>query len=227
MNTTMSDQKTPVQEDQNNGIEMEDLQQAVNQEASPLFDFLVKNAKVIGIALGVIVLVAAGYAGTKAWSSYSQNQAMQEMAHILTLGGEERINTLKEYAPNAPETVKGGALFELAGALMTTGDFEGAAEIWKQIEELGNPAMRTLAQMGRARCLLLAERADDAYAQAKALMDNAPEALKAPGNRLLAACAEAAGDKPAAAAALQALLDSGKAVDGPLISYRIQSLSAE
>ncbi len=222
----MSDKNTNTQST-GSQIEMENLQQEVNAEASPLFDFLVKYAKVILGAVAAILLVVAGYTAFQGWTNYSQNKASGKLAQVLTLSGEAKIEALSKFAAEAPDHVKGGALFELAGALMDTENFEAAAEAWGELELLSDDEMSLLASMGLARCLLLADKAGEAMAKAQEVVNTAPEALLPPANRLLAACAEANGDKDVAIVALKALLESGRAVDGPLLSYRIETLEAK
>ncbi len=227
MKIPMSDKSTKKQ-GQPNQIELENLQEEVNAEASPLFDFLVKYAKVILGAVAAILLIVAGYTAFKGWTNYSKNQASEELAQVLTLSGEAKIEALNKFAANAPDHIKGGALFELAGALMDTKRFDDAAEAWKELELLNSDdSMGLLASMGLARCLLLADKADEAMAKAQEVVAASPEALLPPANRLLAACAEAAGNKTVAITALNALLESGRAVDAPLLSYRIRTLEAK
>ncbi|MBU1247708.1 MAG: tetratricopeptide repeat protein [Proteobacteria bacterium] len=227
MKTTMSEQNNTTPEPKKDALQVDGLQEAINKEATPLFDFLVKYSKAIFLGAGLLIAIAAGYAGIEAWGNYSENKASEEFAQVLSIQGPERIEALKAFADDAPAQLKGGVLFELAGSLMAMDKFEEAAEVWIELEAQGGEEMKTITGMGLARCLLLAGKTDEAYAKAKDVTAAAPEAMLAPTNRLLAACAEAAGDKAAAAKALQTLLDSGNAVDAPLLSYRIQALGAE
>lgn len=207
--------------------DIDHLHQEVNQEASPIFDFLVKYAKVIaGVAIGAVA-AAAVYAGVSAWNGYTERKAQEQFAQVLSASGEQRITALQNYVDEAPKAVRGGALFELAGALMAEKRYDEAVGVWSELKGEGRPEMRTLASMGMARCLLLNGQADQAMEMARAVVADAPEAMAAPANRLLAACAEAAGEPTLAATALQAVLDSGQAQDAPLLSYRIKSLKGE
>ncbi|MGE4504985.1 MAG: tetratricopeptide repeat protein [Desulfovibrionaceae bacterium] len=223
----MSENKTPETTPAGHKIELNDIQGEVNAEASKAFDFLVRNAKIIIGVVVVAVGAAAVYAGVQGWSSYSEKKAMEHYTQVLSTTGEARIEALRAYVADAPESVRGGALLELAGSLMNEQRYAEAAEEWKKLEGEGRPEMRTLASLGEARCLLLSGAAEEAYAKAKAIIPLAPEAMVVPAQRLVAACAEAAGDKPGAAEALQAVLDSGTAVDAPLLSYRIEALKAD
>lgn len=223
----MSNQNPSQPEQGRSQADLDHLHQEVNQEASPMFDFLVKHAKVIaGVALGAVA-AAAVYAGVTAWSGYSERKAQEEFAQVLSTTGENRVEALKAYVDEAPETVRGGALFELAGALMAEGRYGEAVPVWAELKGEGRPEMRTLASMGMARCLLLDGQTDQALQMAEAIVADAPESMTAPANRLLAACAEAAGEPTLAATALQAVLDSGQAQDAPLLSYRIKTLKGE
>lgn len=206
----------------------QELAAEVTKEATPIFDALMRYKHIIAGVAVAVVAIAAIYTGVKLWNSYTLSSAKERLGGILlTTSEQERIDALTAFAADAPEGVRSGVLFELAGAQMQMGQTDEAVQTWDRIiASLNNPELLALAKLGKARTLLLGGKADEALAAARELRADSPESFATPINRLIAAAAEQAGDKQTALEAYQALLSGGQAADAEYLQYKIGQLQA-
>lgn len=200
----------------------------VTKEATPIFDVLMRYKHIIFGAVAAVIAVAAIYTGVTLWNSHTLSSAKEQLGHILlSTSKQERIDALKTFTADAPDGVRNGALFELAGAQMLMAQYDDAAGTWdKLVSRLENPELLALARLGKARTLLLGGKAKEALQAALALRSDTPESFAAPVNRLVAAAAEQAGDDKAALEAYQALLSGGQTADAEYVKFKIARLKA-
>ncbi|MGE4291649.1 MAG: tetratricopeptide repeat protein [Desulfovibrio sp.] len=205
-----------------------ELADEITKEATPIFDALMRYKHIIAGAAAVVIAVAAIYAGVTLWNAHTHSSAKEKLGNILlTTSAQERIDTLKAFAADAPDSVRNGALFELAGSQMQMGQFDDAAQTWDQlIARLETPELLALAKLGKARSLLLGGKAEEALTVARELRAAAPESFATPANRIIAAAAEQSGDTQTALEAYQALLSGGQAADAEFLNYKIGRLQA-
>ncbi|MEF2145273.1 MAG: tetratricopeptide repeat protein [Desulfovibrionaceae bacterium] len=204
------------------------IDQEVSREASPLYAFIDKHKTILlGVIVGILA-AATVYGGVKWWNQHSHNSARTELGGILTeTSGDQRVEALRIFADKAPASVKDGALFELAGALMQLGRFDESIAVWDELlSGLSTVQLKTVAGLGKARCLLLGDKPTEALAVIREIKGSAPAEFVTPVNRLLAVAAEQAGEKDVALTAYQELLSGGQIADAEFIQYKIGRLQA-
>lgn len=207
-------------------VEAHVLAEEITKEASPLFQAIMRYKNVIAGVAVAIVAAAAIYTGATLWNSYTVSSAKDQLGDILlTASGDKRVEALKAFTADAPDGVRNGGLFELAGTQMQLGLFDEAVQTWDQlISRLENPELLALAKLGKVRSLLLGGKADEALTAALALRTDTPESFTTPVNRLIAVAAEQAGNNQTALEAYQALLSGGQAADAEYLQYKIGRL---
>ena len=157
------------------------LQSEVSKEATPLLEFVVKNAKyLVGIVLVLIVAIAA----TGLWRWHEQSvirEAEQELGKILlnpSVG--QRIPALEKLLGTAPASMHTGLQLEIAIAALEQEDLSRAAAAYEKVRESDpNSATGLMAGLNQADILMRSGK----YAEALAVLDviekKAPETLRA------------------------------------------------
>ena len=193
----------------------------------PVLEAAFKYRKQIIIVVSIIVAAAALYSGVNAYTSRARTGAQAELGTILVESqGADRIARLEGLLGNVPGAVEPAVNLAIAETSMTTGDFDKAVEYWGKVAAETSGDTRVAAELGKAKALLLAGKAQDALAALKTLAANASEAYVVPVNRQIAVAAEAVGDKAEALAAYKKLSEKN-VNDKPFVDYKIAQLEAE
>ncbi|MBN2139762.1 MAG: hypothetical protein PHV85_08860 [Desulfovibrionaceae bacterium] len=203
------------------------LEDRLSEGAPPALRWLIHNLRpIIFAALGV-VLAAAAVAGFKAYQSRALARANEDLGAILVkYSGQERIERLEKFLPQAPDELKTGVLFELAGECMGQKDYAKAAGFWKQLSAGPDRDVVVLAGLGRAKCLSLSGRPGEALGILSDLSRSAPEPYRMPVYRQLAAAAEEAGDLDAAISAYEELAGLDNSPGKQFLEFKVEQLKA-
>ncbi|MBG0790869.1 MAG: transcriptional regulator [Desulfovibrionaceae bacterium] len=193
----------------------------------PVLEAAFKYRKQLIAVVGVIVAAAAIYAGVTMYTSKAVTSAQAELGAILVEArGADRLARLEALAGNVPGSVEPAVNLAIAETAMTTGDYAKSVEYWSKVADEASGDTRLVAEMGKAKALLLSGKAAEALSALKTLADGAAEAYEVPLNRQIAVAAEAAGDKAAALAAYKKLSEKN-VNDKPFVDHKIAQLEAE
>lgn len=228
----MEDKKPQTQEAQQvaPGVaaQLEQLKTAVPDTSQRLFDFLVANLKSIAVACGVVLLFAAVYAGVNSWRAKSAAKAADALGVILIQKTEakERIEALDQFLKDAPSALKSTAQLELASAAMLDKQYDKALTAWTELEKDGGADMKVIASIGKAKCLLMTGKAQDALTLLEGLKAKSPESYALPITRQLAVAAEQAGNAKVAQAAYAELAEKDNGAAKPFFQFKANQLRA-
>ena len=186
----------------------------VAPETSPLLNFLVKNRRVLGLALLVLVLAMVGY-GVYTWRSGKQLAASQaELGRILVMASDtERLAKLKAFAVDAPSSMRDGLQLAIARSASLAKDYPAAVAAWDTLTKNPNAAVYAVAIVGKAENLILQNRDADALAVLLGAVVQNNMAASNLINSLVVDLAEKLGDYPKAIAASEKLV-TGSAAGG-------------
>lgn len=179
------------------------LLENVPEQLHPGLKWLLDNLRTVGLAVAVILAVAAGVAVVQHVRTSAVENAQAELGHILlTPDPAARAAALEKLEADAPDSVLPAVRIGLAEALTAAGDFAKAEAV---LDKLTKDAPATLAvPVAMAKAAALSRRGDHAAALAAILAakQNAPEAYALPLARQAAVEAMQAGDVAAQRAAL-------------------------
>jgi hypothetical protein len=209
--------------------QLEQIKKSVPDTSQRLFDFLSSNLKPIVIGCGAIVLAAAVYAGVDAWRTHSANKAADSLGLILIQKTEPkaRVAALEDFLKDAPGRLRPTVLLELAGSAMLDKQFDKASTAWQELEGSSSPDMKVIAAIGHAKCLLMAEKPQDALTLLESTKKNAPEAYGLTLTRQIAVAAEQAGNTQVALTAYTELADKDTGPGKPYYEYKVNVLKAK
>ena len=138
---------------QNTGL-VESLQSEVAKEASPLLEFLIRNARKIFLALLGIILVIVALGIWNYYSSSKLNDARDELGMIIVQPkGQAKTAALEAFVAKAPDELKPGALLALALSADSDGNYDKAASAWSQFSALSEGKITFIAKYGEASAL--------------------------------------------------------------------------
>jgi tetratricopeptide (TPR) repeat protein len=191
----------------NNRTLLDTMSSEVTPATSPLFRFLTRNTRLIGVIMAACFAAAAVY-GIYAWQTGKKLATAREaLARILIIRDEtDRLARLKSFVPTVPETMRKGAVLALAQAAMQGKDFDAAFQSWNFLAEDPLDSLYAPALIGKAEALAGQEK----YAEALAALEGA--ALPADSEAaslitsLVADIAEKTGDISTALAACEKLV---------------------
>jgi predicted negative regulator of RcsB-dependent stress response len=209
--------------------QLEQIKKAVPDTSQRLFDFLVGNLKPIAIGCGAVVLAAAVFAGVNSWRARTAAKAADALGVILIEKTEPaaRIQALDDFLKTAPSKLRPTALLELASTAMLTKQFDKAATAWDELEKDGGPDMKIIAAIGRAKCLLMTDKAKDALALLESVKTKAPESYALPLTRQIAAAAEQAGNTQVALTAYSELAEKDTGPGKPFYEFKVNQLKSK
>jgi len=217
----MANNKTTEQET------LEDIESHVPDQLHPILEAAFKHQKQIVIGVVAIIAVAAIYAGMNSYNKNALASAQAELGTILIQdSGDDKIAKLETLLGKAPSSAKPAILLELAQSSMTNNEYDQAANYWNQLAGEADDDLQFIARMGKAKCLTLAGKADEALTTLKDLAGVAPAAFTIAVNRQLAVAAEMAGDNAVALAAYKKLADN-PVPDKPFIDFKVAQLEAK
>ncbi len=208
--------------------QLEQLKTAVPDTSQRLFDFLVGNLKPIAIACGVVLLAAAVYAGVNSWRAKAAAKASDALGLILIQKNDakERIEALDQFLKDAPSSLKPTVQLELAAAAMIDKQYDKALAAWDGLEKDGAADMKVIAAIGKAKCLLMTGKAQDALTLLEGLKAKSPEAYALPITRQIAVAAEQAGNAQVAQAAYAELAEKDSGAGKPFFQFKANQLRA-
>lgn len=208
--------------------QLEQLKTAVPDTSQKLFDFLVANLKPIAMACGVVLLFAAAYAGVNSWRAKSATKASDVLGVILIqkTDAKERVEALDQFLKDAPSALKPTAQLELAAAAMLDKQYDKALAAWDGLEKDGAADMKIIASIGKAKCLLMTGKAQDALTLLEGLKAKSPESYALPITRQIAVAAEQAGNTQAAQAAYAELAEKDNGAGKPFFQFKANQLRA-
>lgn len=193
------------------------------EEMSPAFKWAQEHAKLLVAAVSATILIAAGYAFIEYYQSQQVEKARVELATILaTSEGPELARELADFASNAPDQLKMGALLELAKAYQEQGDYDSAAKTWEQVISAAGRDFELPARLAKASDMTRAGKYDQALAELESIKADAPESYAQYVNLEIADVAERAGDYARALAAFQSIRESSPASQQAFVDYKIR-----
>lgn len=156
------------------------LEEEITPEIYPILQKILDHIKEIGIAIGIIILIAASFTGYKYYKSITMKNAKERVSHILTHNqGKEKINALENYLPKAPSELKQAINLELATLCMEHQEYKQAAKHWEDIalstEDIN---LRTIASLGQAKALQLQGKHSKALQLLEKIEQKAPQSYK-------------------------------------------------
>jgi cytochrome c-type biogenesis protein CcmH/NrfG len=190
----------------------------------PFLQKIQDNIRIILLVVGTVLLAAAIYTLNSLWQDRKVSQANSRLEVIMAQDSHEtRISRLEAFLGEAPGRLKGAILLELARTSMETGDFDKAAQSFRELGRLDRD-MRPVALLGQAKAYELMEE----HAQALRLLQEEsaaiPDEFEAQYLSLLSFNAEKAGEYAVALEAYQGLRDMARGDTG-FIDYKIETLS--
>lgn len=207
--------------------ELKKIDASLSRIAKPVIEKIIRNWKAVAIGMGAALLLLALVAGINAWRERQLAKAGETLGAILVqTGGAARIEALESFLKGAPDKLSTAALFELAAACLAEKQYDKAAEHFAKLAAASDADIRLLAEIGRARSLLLAGKAKESAAALAALLKGAPEPYVVPVYRQLAAAAEQAGDLPTALSAYQELAAKAGELERQYFEFKINQLKA-
>lgn len=204
-----------------------DIEARTPQALHPILEAAFTYRKQLVLGVVAILAVAAAYAGYQAYDARSRASAQTELGDILmSTSGSETLTRLDGLIGSAPDSVKPAVVLEAAQTAMTLGDYAKASGYWETLVGATEGEMQFVARLGRAKAMLLSDRAADALKEMNELVGLASAAYTVPVYRQLALTAEAAGDTAQALTAYKKLIEE-KVGDTPFIEYKISRLESK
>lgn len=198
------------------------IEQEMDSDIHPALKKILDNIRPIGLAVGGIVVAVAVFAGVRSFQESQREKAVAEMGRILILADQNaRMERLQTFAQTAPTALKPAIQLELARIYMDRGDFEKAADAWRNV---GNEAgMGVVSGMGEAKALMLKGDHAAAVTVLSGLKKDAGEEFLSAVSANLAFAAEMAGQNDLAIAEYEFLRakDSGNEA---FLDYKIGRL---
>lgn len=191
----------------------------------PVIVWMQQNMKLLGAAVGGVLLLVAGWSGF----SWMQEQARQEAnealgAILLSTNGTEQVEALEGLLASAPGPVDNAVRLALAKMYMELQDYGQAAKMWEQIANSAEPPMDITAGMGHAETLAVLGQAKEALQVIAGLKADAPENFTVALLRLEAQVAEMAGEYQQAIAAYAAMLEANPEQPSAFFRYKMAEL---
>ncbi|OEU70484.1 MAG: hypothetical protein BA863_00875 [Desulfovibrio sp. S3730MH75] len=190
---------------------LDQVQEAAPESIHPLLDFLIKNGKMIVIGIVAILVIAAGASGYQYTQEQKKLKAQSELGAILIkYSGTKKAEELATFLATAPAEMKPAVELALAKAWMDDSKFMKAEAVWAEIAK-GNDAMAPVASIGQAKCLILADKPEEAVKILTALKNTSGDTFGSTIDRLLAQAADKSGNTQLAIQAYQGLLTNNPA----------------
>jgi hypothetical protein len=206
---------------------LENIEARVPDTLHPIIEAAFKYSKQIIAGVVAIILVAAAYAGYTGYTARAMNSAHAQLGTILIeASGQDKVDRLVALLDEVPSAAKPAVFLELAEATMGLAQYDKAADYWNQLAGEADDELQLAARLGKAKCLILADKASEALTELNDLAGVAPAGFTVPVYRQIAVAAEAAGDTAQALAAYRKLAEQPVA-DKPFIDYKIAQLEAK
>lgn len=206
--------------------QLEQLKQTVPDVSHRLYEFLVENLRLIIVCALVVIVGVAAWEGVSHWRAKQLAKSADALGLILIDKADPtaRAQALEEFLKDAPGKLKPTVQLELAEAAMLAKQYDKAITAWSALEASDSADMKTIAGIGRAKCLLFSGKAKDAQTLLTELKGKAPEAYALAVTRQLAVAAEEAGDQKAAGEAYAELAAKGDESAKPYFEFKANQL---
>lgn len=133
----------------------------VSRENAPLLEFLVRNARWIGLAVVVLVVVLAGYGGYRWWDGKQRTEALAQLGGAVVSSSPNQLESVLAIAEQAPAGVQTAAYFEAARIAYEQNNLSAAADAWAKVAEAGD-GLGFAASLNRAQLLQVTGKAEEA-----------------------------------------------------------------
>jgi predicted negative regulator of RcsB-dependent stress response len=167
------------------------------------------NFKVIGLVLAAVIVIAALFSGYSYYKTQTLRNAKQRVDQIMSENsGQERIQALEAFVPQAPKTMQTALHLQLAKLCMQEEEFTQGAAHWEYIEKNSSDQdLQTVAALGQAAAFAAMDRTQEALKLLQATLEKAPKRYSRTLTMKLATVAEKAGQWEQALNAYQTLAD--------------------
>lgn len=198
-----------------------EMQAEVSPEAAPLWNFVLKHAKHITMAVVACVAVILAVAG---WQWYAETQLQKSrnaLGQALSLQDPaRRVEALEAFLKDAPSELILATDLEIAAASVAMQDYPRAAAAYARVAEReGDSPLGFTARLNRAQVLMHNGEYALARSEFQALVSKAPAQLLSVMNQQVAEAAEAAGDKAGAVAAYEAAISALPPTDNETVQF--------
>lgn len=186
----LPEQETPMERGFGERFESE-----IGTQSRAFFDKLVEHWPKLAAAVGVFVVLVAGYAGFNAFQERQLAKSEQALSQaLLENQGLERLEALMRLRGGIATPLLPRHHLEAAKAAQEVGDWATALEYWNQVVEVGPDNWKALARMGRATALLHLGQTSEAVTELTSLRAGASEEFQPLVLLQLAEAAEADGN---------------------------------
>ncbi|CCO22077.1 tetratricopeptide repeat protein [Maridesulfovibrio hydrothermalis] len=187
---------------------LDQVHESTPDSIHPLLDYLLKNGKMIAAGIAAIIVIAGVYSGMQYMNQQKQLKAQNELGVILIkYSGAKQAQELAAFEKSVPAEMKPAVQLALAKAWMDAADYVKAEAAWADIAK-DNNSLTPVAELGKAKCLMLADKSAEAVTVLQTLKNKTGAAFAPSINRMLAEAAEKSGNIQMAVQAYQGLLAS-------------------
>jgi hypothetical protein len=197
----------------------------VPEQLHPGLRWLLDNLRTVGLAVAVILAVAAGAAVVQHVRASTLENAQAELGRILlSADPASRAAALAKLEADAPADLLSAVRLGLAEALTAAGDFATAEAVLDKLSKDTPPTLTTPVAMAKAAALSRRGEHAAALAALLAAKSAAPAAYALPLARQAAAEAMQAGDVAAERAALAEVKSLDPEHSGAFVDYLLHRL---
>ncbi len=148
----------------------------IGTQSRAFFDKLMEHWPKLAAAVGVFVVLIAGYAGFNAYQDRQLANSEQALSQaLLENQGAERLEALMRLRGEMVKPLLPRHHLEAAKAAQDVEDWATALEYWKLVVEVGPDNWKALARMGQATALLHLGQTDEAVAELTSVRAGASE----------------------------------------------------
>lgn len=203
------------------------VEQGSKDDLHPLLRKITENLKLIGVVLGAIVLVAAGYSGFTLFKQRQIAAAQNELGQILTQQNpEQAAQAMADFLPQAPSSMRQGVRLEMARLSMEAEDYAQAQNAWQGLLDStpSEDPLHTVATFGLAKTQRLQDQPENALQTLEDIRGDIAEPYRQFLLTELAATAEAAQEWQTAISTYKTLRDSQDTRQKDFLEYKINQL---
>ena len=150
------------------------IEEEIAKEAMPIVEKIISHLREIVIAVGVVVVIAAGYSGYKWYTQNKLNNIKKQLGSILLLKEDnEKISKLNKLLKEAPSQAKQAIRLHLAKLYIKTKQYDKAVSMFEKVAENSDDLnVKVIAKIGKANCFKLMGKKTEALKILVKLKDN-------------------------------------------------------